>query len=99
MYRRDVILENDLAFHLPDGHDGGGLFIAKQLWQAGFQTRMIPIRELYTKIVHIAHGTAAVIAENPHSLKGAQYKSARKVRQLFTEAWVQNLRDDESLDN
>lgn len=98
MYRPDAIRENDMVFQLP-GDRAGGLSIAQQLWKAGFQTRMIPIRELYPKIVHIAHGTAAIVAENPLSLQGAQYKAARKVRQLFAEAWVQNLRHDESLDN
>ena len=98
MYRRDAILENDMVFQLP-GDRAGGLSIARQLWKAGFQTRMISIRELYPKIVHIAHGTAAIVADDPQSLKGAQYKAARKVRKLFAETWVQDLRHNESLDN
>lgn len=97
MYRRDVVLKHGLTF-CPIDHRGGGYSIAKQLWDAGYQTRMIPIRELYKKMVHVAHGTAAVVAEKPLHHRRSQNKVEQKVRALFAEQWVRSLQSDPSLD-
>lgn len=97
MYRRDVILKHDLTFCTVDGR-GGGHAIAKRLWDAGYETRMIPVRELYDRIVHIAHGTAAVVAEKPLHHRRTQDKVERRVQKLFGQAWVRALQSDASLD-
>ncbi len=95
MYRRDVILKHDLTFR----PGGGGYSIARQLWDAGYRISMIPVRELAEQIVHVAHGTAAIAAEKPLNHRRAQIKVERKVRALFSENWVQVLRNNESLDS
>lgn len=98
MYRRDVILKHNLAFLPTDGH-GGGYTIARRLWEAGYQTRMIPLRVLHSKMIHIAHGTAAIVAEKPLHHKHSQIKVERKVQALFSEDWIEALRADASLDH
>ncbi|MEE9153924.1 MAG: glycosyltransferase family 2 protein [candidate division NC10 bacterium] len=96
MYRRNVILKHNFTFH--SVHGGGGYGIAKQLWDAGYSTRMVPVHELAAKIVHVAHGTAAVVPEKPLRHKRTQRKAERKVAKLFSENWIEALRDDASLD-
>lgn len=98
MYRRDVILKHGLTFRTVDGR-GGGHAIAKRLWDAGYETRMIPVRELYEKIVHIAHGTAAVVADKPLHHRRAQDKVEKRVLRLFAQGWVRALQSDASLDS
>lgn len=97
MYRRDAILENDLTFRLLSGW-GGGRAIAEQLWKAGFKTRMIPVRELMTKMVHVAHGTAAVAPEKPLANRRDQKRVVRTVHDLYQEDWIKALIEDTSLD-
>ncbi|TDJ69472.1 MAG: hypothetical protein E2O38_13465 [Proteobacteria bacterium] len=98
MYRRDVILECNLLFRPAEG-EGGGYAIAKRLSDIGYRTSMIPISELDQKIVHIAHGTAAVVAEKPLHHKRAQTKVERRVQGLFSQDWVRALQTDSSLDD
>jgi glycosyltransferase involved in cell wall biosynthesis len=98
MYRSDVILEHRLEF-LPNDGLGGGYTIARRLWEAGYQTRMIPVHVLYKKMVHVAHGTAAVVAEKPLHHRRAQTKVERRVQELFAEDWIRELQADTSLDN
>ncbi len=76
----------------------GGHSIAKQIWNAGYKTRMVQIRELAQKIVHIAHGTAAIAAEKHLKHKREQLKVERKVQNLFSENWVRALQSDSTLD-
>lgn len=97
MYRRDIILEHELSFVPNDGR-GGGYTIARRLWEAGYHTRMIPVRVLYKKMVHIAHGTAAIVAEKPLHHKRAQNKVERRAQELFAQDWIQALQVDTSLD-
>jgi glycosyltransferase involved in cell wall biosynthesis len=97
MYRRSVLLDHGMKFE-PADEFGGGYAIAKQIWDHGYETRMIPVPELAELIVHVAHGTAAVVAEKPLRRKRAQNKVERKVARLFNEDWVQDLRNNDSLD-
>lgn len=98
MYRRDVILESNVLFRPAEG-EGGGYAIAKRLSDIGYRTSMIPISELDQKIVHIAHGTAAIVAEKPLHHKRAQTKVERRVQGLFSQDWVRALQTDSSLDD
>jgi glycosyltransferase involved in cell wall biosynthesis len=98
LYRRDVLLQNNLTFCPGDEMITGGYTIARQLWAHSFQTRMIPLHEISQKIVHVAHGTAALAAEKPLHHKSAQLKVERRVQALFSEPWVRALRDESALD-
>jgi GT2 family glycosyltransferase len=98
MYRRNVILEHGLSFLPTDGR-GGGYTIARRLWEAGYQTRMIPVRVLYQKMVHIAHGTAALGVRKPLRYQRSQNKLERRVQELFAEEWIRALQVDTSLDH
>jgi len=98
MYRPDVILNNNMTFTSIHGKGGGGYSIASQIWDAGHETRMIPVYELARRIVHVAHGTAAIVAEKPLHHRRAQKKVERKVERLMQEPWVKELETDESLD-
>ena len=97
MYRREPLLRAGLTFR-PIHGQGGGYSIAQQIWNSGFQTRMVPVPELADLIVHVAHGTAAIAAEKPLNHRQAQRKVERKVARLFNEPWVRELRDNDALD-
>ncbi len=98
MYRRAPIIEHNLTFR-PIFNAGANLAIAKQLWNAGYQTRMMPVRELAEKIVHVGHATAVVAAERRLNHERAHIKAERRVAALFSEDWVKNLQNDVSLDS
>jgi len=98
MYRRAPIVEHNLTFR-PLFNSGGNYSIARQLWDAGYQTRMMPVRELAEKIVHVGHATAVVAAERRLNHERAHIKAERRVAALFSEDWVKNLQDDVSLDS
>ena len=98
MYRRDVLIKHDLTFTPDDPDVTGGFSIARQLWDHGYATRMIPLHEMSRNIVHVAHGTAALAAEKPLHHKSAQLKVERRVRALFAEPWINDLRDATLLD-
>jgi hypothetical protein len=98
MYRRDVILSHGLTFVPGIESITGGYTIAKQLWNNGYETRMIPLTEMAERIVHVAHGTAALAAEKPLHHADAQRKVEKRVQLLFGQPWVQSLRDDVTLD-
>jgi glycosyltransferase involved in cell wall biosynthesis len=103
MYRRNVIIDNGLQFLPIQGREGGyskggGYSIAMQLWDAGYDTRMVPISEMSSKIIHIAHGTAAVREEKPLRYKRKQKKLEARTANLLKEGWIKELEADVSLD-
>ncbi|MSR59466.1 MAG: glycosyltransferase family 2 protein [Planctomycetaceae bacterium] len=98
MYRRAVLLNHDLTFCPAPDEITGGYTIARQLWDKGFATRMIPVWEMARNIVHVAHGTAAVSSAKPLQHRAAQLKAERRARALFAQEWIQQLRDETSLD-
>jgi glycosyltransferase involved in cell wall biosynthesis len=98
MYRRDLLLKHNCTFCPGEESINGGYLIARQLWEQGYETRMIPLHEMAQRIVHVAHGTAAIAAEKPLNHKSAQLKVERRVRALFAEPWIEQLRQDNRLD-
>ena len=98
MYRAEVVRKHDLTFCPVNGCGGGGFSIAKQLWDAGYNMGMIPVRKMAEEVYHVAHGTAAAVPEKPLNHKRAQKKVENKVTHLFKEQWIQNLLEDDSLD-
>ena len=98
MYRTSVLLEHDLTFCPADISITGGYSIAEQLWNRGYQTRMIPVWEIARNIVHVAHGTAAVSGEKPLHHRAAQRKAEQRAQALLTQGWVEQLRRDSHLD-
>jgi glycosyltransferase involved in cell wall biosynthesis len=98
VYCRDVLLQHNLTFECLD-HRGGGYSIATQLWNAGYQMGMFPVREMAEKLVHIAHGTAAAVPEKPLNHRQAQIKVERKMKTLFEEDWINELKTEEALDS
>ncbi len=98
MYRTDILRKHGLTFCTSEGYRGGGHSISRQLWEAGYETGMISVQELATKVFHVAHGTAAVVKEKPLNHKRAQRKVERKVRDLFTEEWILDLLENDALD-
>ncbi|MBW3539924.1 MAG: glycosyltransferase [Planctomycetes bacterium] len=98
VYRTRTLIDERLQFRPLPGHSGGGLSIARQLWDAGYETALIPVPEMARYVYHVAHGTAAVAPEKPLNHRRAQKKVERKVRDLFDADWIRNLERDESLD-
>jgi hypothetical protein len=98
MYRRSVLLEHNLTFCPSDSSITGGFSIARQLWDCGYETRMIPVWEIARNLVHVAHGTAAVSGEKPLQHRSAQLKAEKRARALLAESWVECLRQDSQLD-
>jgi len=98
MYRTAVVTREDLTFCPDDDLITGGYSIARQLWSCGYETRMIPVWEVARKIVHVAHGTAAVSGEKPLHHRSAQKRAQERALALLTEDWVEQLRRDTFLD-
>jgi hypothetical protein len=98
MYRTAAILDHDLTFCPSDISVTGGYSIAEQLWKRGYETRMIPIWEMARKIVHVAHGTAAVTSDKPLHHRSAQRKAEQRAQALLNSTWVTDLRRQSSLD-
>ncbi|MEA1967290.1 MAG: glycosyltransferase family 2 protein [Thermodesulfobacteriota bacterium] len=103
MYRRDIILNKGLQFLPLQGKEGGlsrggGYSIAMQLWNAGYTTQMISVHEMRSKIVHIAHGTAAVREEKPLRYKRKQKKLEVRTACVLKENWLKELQADAALD-
>lgn len=98
MYRADVIRKHNLTFCPVNGSSGGGLSIARQLWDRGYEMGMIPVRELARKVFHVAHGTAALIPEKALNHRRAQKKVENKVGDLFAQDWILALESDDALD-
>jgi len=98
MYRTSVLVDENLTFCPGDSEITGGYSIARQLWANGHETRMIPVWEIARKIVHVAHGTAAVSNDKPLRHRSAQRKAQGRARALMSEEWVELLRNDSRLD-
>jgi len=103
MYDYNIILNNKLQFTPIQGPDhalasGGGYSIATQLWNAGYETRMIPTEEMRSKVAHIAHGTAAVRKEKPLRHKKKQKKLESRTANFLNAKWIQDIEHDSSLD-
>lgn len=97
MYKTDVVRRHGMTYCPINGCGGGGYSIAKQLWDAGYEMGIIPIREMADRVYHVAHGTAAVTQKSLRHRR-AQRKVETKVADLFLEPWIQSLLTDESLD-
>lgn len=98
MYRTSVLLNENLTFCPGDDLITGGYSIARQLWSRNYETRMIPLWEISQKIVHVAHGTAAVSEGRPLHHRAAQRRAEARARALLNDAWVEQLRHATSLD-
>jgi GT2 family glycosyltransferase len=98
MYRRQLLVEHDLTFCPREDELTGGYVIARQLWDAGYETRTIPLWEMARNIVHVAHGTAAVSSAKPLHHRSAQRKAEQRAQALLSERWVEELRADRRLD-
>jgi hypothetical protein len=98
MYRTKVLVERDLTFCSTGGVTGGGLSIATQLMNAGYEMGMIPVEEMARNIVHVAHGTAAIVPEKPLNHRRAQKQVERRVARLLQESWIKSLESDHTLD-
>jgi glycosyltransferase involved in cell wall biosynthesis len=98
MYRTPVLTAENLTFCPGDDLITGGYSIARQLWSRSYETRMIPIGEVARRIVHVAHGTAAVSDEKPLRHRSAQRRAQQRARALLSESWVEELRRETSLD-
>ncbi|MEX2288115.1 MAG: glycosyltransferase family 2 protein [Planctomycetaceae bacterium] len=98
MYRREIIARHDLTFLGVNGYSGGSHSIAQQLIDAGYQMGMVDVREMSQHLVHVAHGTAAIVPEKPLNHRRAQKKVERKVARLLSERWIKSLEADAALD-
>src|SRR5262245_53636761 len=98
MYRTSVLTDENLTFCPGDDLITGGYSIARQLWSRGYETRMVPVWELAGKIVHVAHGTAAVTGDKPLHHRSAQRRAQSRARALLTASWIEQLRRETFLD-
>lgn len=101
MYRRQILLDEGLTFRSIEGKKGfydqsGGYSISAQLCDKGYPTRVIPVRTMIPRIVHLGHGTAAVSPEKTH--RRNQHKLETRRDTLFDEPWVQELQSNTTLD-
>ncbi len=95
LYRRQVLVDHGLTFC---GKTGGGISIARQLWNAGFSTPLFPVREMAKCVYHIAHGTAAIAPEKRLNHARKQKQTERKLARLIEANWIRALQIDWTLD-
>jgi hypothetical protein len=98
MYRRAAVLEGGLTFRGINGYTGGGYSIARQLWDAGYQTPVFSVREMAQNVFHVAHGTAAIAPEKRLRHARKQRQTEHKVARLLCSDWIQDLSRDDGLD-
>ncbi len=98
MYRRRVLLAHGLTFGGMNKYTGGGYSIARQLWDAGYQTPVFSVREMAQNVFHVAHGTAAIAPEKRLRRARKQRQTERKVARLLCSDWIQDLQADDRLD-
>ena len=95
LYRRQVLVDHGLTFC---GKTGGGISIARQLWNAGFSTPLFPVREMAKCVYHIAHGTAAIAPDKRLNHARKQKQTERKLARLLEADWIRALQIDWTLD-
>ena len=98
MYRSRVVREHGLTFRGINGYTGGGYSISRQLWDAGYQTPVFPVREMAQSVFHVAHGTAAIAPEKRLRHARKQKQTEHKVARLLCSEWIQDLASDDRLD-
>jgi hypothetical protein len=98
MYRTAVLVGEQLTFCPGDDQITGGYSIARQLWSRGYETCLVPVWEMARRIVHVAHGTAAVSGDKPLHHRAAQRRAEARARALLAKGWVEQLRRDTQLD-
>jgi hypothetical protein len=98
MYRRRIVLGHGLTFGGMNKYTGGGYSIARQLWDAGYQTPVFSVREMAQNVFHVAHGTAALAPEKRLRHARKQKQTERKVARLLASDWIKELERDEQLD-
>jgi hypothetical protein len=98
LYRRQALLDHQLTFCPVNGSTGGGLSIARQLWDAGFSTPLFPVRKMAQNVFHIAHGTAAIAPEKKLNHARKQKQTELKLARLLEANWIRALQIDWTLD-
>jgi glycosyltransferase involved in cell wall biosynthesis len=98
MYRRRVLLAHGLTFRGINNYTGGGYSIARQIWDAGYETPIFSVREMAQSVFHVAHGTAAIAPEKRLRHARKQRQTERKVARLLCSDWIQDLQGDDRLD-
>jgi len=98
LYRRDVVVENDLTFCPEPGEITGGHAIARQLWAHGYKTALFPVGEMARSVVHVAHATAAISTGPRLKHARSQRRAERRARNLLASPWVEELRRSDHLD-
>jgi len=97
LYRMGVLRDANLQFLPVDGFGGGGHSIAKLIENAGYDLHVVPVSEMARRVVHVAHGTAAL---SPHTVnrRSSHVKAKRRTAALLKQFWVRELEADDSLD-
>ncbi len=103
LYRTEVLRAHGLQFRPHEGKSpayakGGGYSIAAQLWDAGYETRVIALRDMAARVIHVAHGTAGATREWRMNEQRRQRKLEQKVEHIFQQPWIRALEADASLD-
>jgi glycosyltransferase involved in cell wall biosynthesis len=98
LYRRQVLLDRGLTFCPVNGCTGGGYSIARQIWNAGYETPLFSVREMADSVYHIAHGTAAIAPEKRLNHARKQKQTEYKLALLLQSDWIRALQIDWTLD-
>lgn len=98
MYSREILLRHNLTFCPEPGEITGGHAIARQLWQAGYETPVFPVWEMAQHLVHVTHASAAVAAKPGLKHSRAQQRAEARARNMLNSPWVQSLRQNAALD-
>jgi hypothetical protein len=98
LYRRQALLDHELTFCPVNGSTGGGLSIARQLWDAGYSTPLFSVRKMAQNVYHIAHGTAAIAPEKKLNHARKQKQTELKLARLLEANWIRALQIDWTLD-
>jgi hypothetical protein len=97
LYHTDVLRENKLSFITRGGYSAGEV-LHYALKKLGYQTSLIPVREMMGMMDHIAHATGAIVPELKHARNRTVNKAQRRLKSLFNRNDVTDLMNAESLD-
>ncbi len=97
MYRREVLVRENLSFVPDAGEITGGYPIARRLRERGYELRVFPVAEMSAGLVHVTHASAALTTKTLHHRR-AQSKAELRARAFFQQTWIRELRENSALD-
>lgn len=96
LYRKDLLVKLGLRYDDPEG-DVAGRSIHLGLERAGYQAKMLSVKETLKRVVHLNHGTMVTLPELG-ARKSTIRKGQKRIAQFLERAEIQEVFGNEELD-